>query len=59
MPNKDMLHEFYIKCMNINLMETTELENSAQNENEAEFVNMITNFVLRKKQEQVVADKRF
>ncbi len=59
MPNSEMLHEFYEKCMDIDLTETTELENNAKSESEAEFVSLVTGFVLRKKQEQVVADKRF
>ena len=55
----EMLHEFYEKCMNMDLTETTDLENNASSSNEAEFINMISGFVLRKKQEQVVAEKRF
>ena len=59
MPKSEMLHEFYKTCQDIELGEAFDLISDAKTIDEADFIRVVTDYVLQQKQEKVIAEKRF
>lgn len=59
MPKSEMLHKFYQTCQDIELGESFDLISDAETEEEADFIRVVTDFVLQQKQEKAVSEKRF
>ncbi len=59
MSKAEAIHELYLTCKDINFDETTDMIVKADSDDEKDFIRLITDFVLQKKQKQVVAEKRF
>ena len=59
MPKSEMLHEFYKTCQEIELGEAFDLISDARTDEEADFIRVVTDYVLQQKQEKAVAEKRF
>ena len=59
MPKSEMLHELYKTCQDIELGEAFDLISDAKTTDEADFIRVVTDYVLQQKQEKVIAEKRF
>ena len=59
MSKSEMLHEFYEQCKSIDFMETRELEERAHTEDEADFIRVISDFILQRRQRKIIEEKRF
>ncbi len=59
MSKYEVLHELYEQCKDIEFNETSELTKQAKTDEEKNFINLVSDFVLQQKQKVVVADKRF
>ncbi len=59
MSNKDIMREFYNKCMEMDINDTLELVLNAETEEEKEFIELVSNYVLQVKQREVIAQGLF
>lgn len=59
MSKSEILHELFLQCQDITIYDTQELVTAAQSEEEAGFINAVTDYVLQMKQKKAVAEKRF
>ncbi len=59
MSNSEAFKEFYNRCKKIDIEETVELALNADSEEEQEFIELISNFILKKRQEEVIAQGKF
>ncbi len=59
MSKSEILHELFRQCQDISIFDTQDLVTSAESEDEAEFINIVTDYVLQMKQRKVIAEKRF
>ena len=59
MCNIETVREFYRKCKDMDIMDSTELLLSTENKEEQEFISLISDFVLQQKQRQIIEQKRF
>ena len=54
-----MLHEFYKICQEIEPSEAFDLISDAKTDDEADFIRVVTDYVLQQRQEKVIAEKLF
>ena len=59
MSKQEAIHELYISCKEINVDETQNLVTAAQTEEEADFINLVTDFMIQQRQKRAIAKKRF
>jgi len=59
MSKSEVLRELYTKCQDINFGDSHEILMSAESSEEAEFFQIVTDFILQQKQKKVIAEKRF
>lgn len=59
MSKSEVLHELYKECQSLDFMDTRDLVKQAETEDEADFIRLITDYILQRKQRRVVAEKRF
>ena len=59
MSKYDLIHDFYEKSKILEFSDTAELMGQAKDEEEKDFIALITDFVLQQKQKRVIAEKRF
>ena len=57
--NSEQMHDFYTACKEINFSETSELFINAINEEEKEFIRVVTDFILQQKQKRVIKENVF
>ena len=51
--------EFYKRCKEMNIEDTVEVALNAESEEEQEFVELISNFMLQARQKEVIAQRKF
>ena len=51
--------KLYEECKDMDIDETMELVLNAETEEEQDFFSMLSDFILQRKQKQVIAQKRF
>ena len=59
MSKTEAVRELYHTCKDMDIEETMELVLSAETEEESDFFSMVSDFVLQRKQKEVVARKEF
>ncbi len=59
MPKSELLHKLYETCQDIDLGEAFDLISDAKTAEEADFIRVVTDYVLQQRQERAVAEKRF
>lgn len=59
MPKIDTIRELYEQCKDMDIEESMELMLDAENEEEQDFISVISDFILQKKQKKVIEQKRF
>lgn len=59
MSKTEAVRELYHTCKDMDIEETMELVLSAETEEESEFFSMVSDFVLQRKQKEVIARKEF
>lgn len=59
MSKTEAVRELYHTCKDMDIEETMELVLSAETEEESDFFSMISDFVLQRKQKEVIARKEF
>lgn len=59
MPKSELLHKLYETCQGIDLGEAFDLISDAKTAEEADFIRVLTDYVLQQRQERAVAEKRF
>lgn len=59
MSNVEAIRKLYDICKDMDIEETLELELGAETEEEGDFFSLISNFILQKKQREVIAKKEF
>ena len=59
MPKIDAIRELYEQCKDMDIEESMELMLDAENEEEQDFISVISDFILQKKQKKVIEQKRF
>lgn len=59
MSKAEILHELYEQCKEINFTESHDILASAKSQEEADFFNTITDFILQQRQKKVIAERRF
>jgi len=59
MPNIETIRELFEQCKDMDIEESMELMLDAENEEEQEFISVISDFILQKKQKQAIEQKRF
>lgn len=55
----EAVKKLYDTCRNMDIDETMELVLSAETEEEGEFFSMISDFILQRKQREVIAQREF
>ena len=56
---EEAFYDFYEKCKELDFSDTYTLIKHARNQEERDFIRLITNFVLQQKQKKVISEKRF
>lgn len=56
---EEAVYELYEKCRELDFSDTYTLVKNARNQEEREFIKLVTNFVLQQKQKRVISEKRF
>ncbi len=51
--------DFYKRCKEMNIEDTVEVALNAESEEEQEFVELISNFMLQSRQKEVIAQRKF
>ena len=59
MSNIEAAKKLYAICMDMDIDETMQLVLSAETPDEQEFFSLLSDFVLKKQQKEVIAQKRF
>ncbi|MBR1628801.1 MAG: hypothetical protein IJ679_06000 [Lachnospiraceae bacterium] len=59
MSKSEVLHRLYEECQDIDFMDTHELAKRAKTEEEADFIRMVIGYLLKKRQEKAILEKRF
>lgn len=59
MPKIDAIRELYEQCKDMDIEESMELMLDVENEEEQDFISVISDFILQKKQKKVIEQKRF
>lgn len=59
MSKAQIFHEMYLECRDIEFTDIDEILNDEQTEDEKEFIVLIYNFILQKKQKKVIEEKLF
>ena len=59
MSRAEAARKLYQECKDMDIEETMELVLSAETEDEQDFFSMLSDFVLQRKQKNVIAQKRF
>jgi len=59
MPKIDVIRELYKQCEDMDIEDSMELMLDAESEEEQDFISVISDFILQKKQKQVIEQKRF
>ena len=59
MSNIEAARKLYEQCKNMDIDETRELVLAAKSEDEIEFFSYLSDFVLQRKQKEVIAQGRF
>lgn len=59
MSKTEAVRELYHTCKDMDIEETMELVLSAETEEESEFFSLVSDFVLQRKQKEVIARKEF
>lgn len=59
MPNIETIRELYNQCKDMDIEESMELMLDAKTKEEQDFIAVISDFILQKKQKQVIDQKRF
>ena len=55
----EAVYELYEKCRELDFCDTYALIKNARNQEEREFIRLVTNFILQQKQKRVISEKRF
>jgi len=55
----EVIRELYNRCKDMDIEETLELELGAVDEEERDFISLVSDFVLQQKQKKVIEQKRF
>lgn len=55
----EVAKKLYAQCMDMDIDETMELVLSAETEEEKEFFSLLGDFILQRKQQEVIKEKRF
>ncbi len=53
------IKELYKQCRDMDIEETMDLVLSAETEEEQDFFSLVSDFILQRKQKEVIAQKRF
>ena len=53
------IHELYRECQKLAISDTFDLLSAANDDEERDFIRVITDFMLQQRQKKVVAEKRF
>ncbi|MEW4412265.1 hypothetical protein [Clostridium sp. AN503] len=59
MSRAEAARKLYQECKDMDIDETMELVLNAKTEEEQDFFSMLSDFILQRKQEKVIAQKRF
>jgi hypothetical protein len=59
MSKNETIRKLYNQCKDMDIEETMELVLDAKNQEEQEFFSVISDYVLQKKQKEVIVNKRF
>jgi len=59
MSKAEVVKKLYKECKDMDIDETLELVLNAENEEEQEFFSMLSDFILQRKQKNVIAQKKF
>jgi len=59
MSNIEVIRELYNRCKDMDIEDTLELELGAADEDERDFISVISDFILQQKQRKVIEQKRF
>lgn len=59
MSDIEVIRELYNRCKNMDIEDTIELELGAVDEDERDFISVISDFILQQKQRKVIEQKRF
>ena len=59
MSHTEAFKEFYKRCKEMDIEETVEVALNAESEEEQEFVELISNFMMKTKQKEVIAQGKF
>jgi len=54
----EVIRELYNRCKDMDIEETLELELGAVDEEERDFISLVSDFVLQQKQKKVIEQKR-
>ena len=54
----EKMHDFYTFCKEINFHETPELLKNATNEEEKDFIRVVTDYILQQKQKRVIKENK-
>ena len=59
MTKAEVIHQLYNECKTINFDDTYELIKDVQDDEEKDFIRLVTDFILQQKQKRVILEKRF
>ena len=59
MSDLEMMRAFYQKCKSMDIRDSIELTLNAETEEEADFYEMIGNYILQERQKEAIAQGRF
>lgn len=59
MSDIEVIRELYNRCKDLDIEDTIELELVAVDEEERDFISVISDFILQQKQRKVIEQKRF
>lgn len=59
MSDIEVIRELYNRCKDLDIEDTIELELVAADEEERDFISVISDFILQQKQRKVIEQKRF
>ncbi len=59
MSDIEVIRELYKRCKDLDIEDTIELELGAVDEDERDFISVISDFILQQKQRKVIEQKRF
>ena len=59
MTKSELLHKLYEECKTLNPTDNQELIPLAKSEEEADFIRVVSDFILQQRQKKAIAEKRF